>query len=61
VTVATFPVPPFSILPGHQRTIFVALPEAGKLKLEQGKKYNALAVIDYGGSDLVAGEIEFTY
>ena len=60
-TVETQPVPPFSILPDHQRKVFVELPEPGKSKLEKGKKYNALAVIDYGGSDLVAGEFEFTY
>ncbi len=61
VTVETSPISPFSILPGHQRTVFVELPEAGKSKLEKGKKYSALAVIDYGGSDLVAGELEFTF
>ena len=55
------PIAPFSILPGHQRTVFVELPETGKSKLEKGKKYSALAVIDYGGSDLVGGELEFTY
>jgi P pilus assembly chaperone PapD len=60
-TVDTLPISPFSILPGHQRTVFVGLPESGKSKLEKGKHYNALAVIDYGGSDLVAGEIELTY
>lgn len=60
-TVETLPISPFSILPGHERTVFVGLPEAGKSKLEKGKHYNALAVIDYGGSDLVAGEIGFTY
>jgi len=60
-TIETSPISPFSILPGHQRIVFVELPEAGKSKLEKGKKYSALAVIDYGGSDLVAGELEFTY
>ncbi len=59
--VASFPVPSFSILPGQKRTVFFELPEHGKSKLEKGKKYNALAVLDYGGSDLVAGELEFTY
>jgi P pilus assembly chaperone PapD len=61
VTVETQPVSPFSILPGKTRTAFFALPEPGKSKLEKGKKYNALAVIDYGGNDLVAGELELTY
>ncbi len=61
VTVENQSIPPFSILPGHQRTVFVELPEPTKSKLGKGKKYNALAVIDYGGSDLVAGELEFTY
>ena len=60
-TVETLAVPPFSILPGHERIVFVELPEPGKSKLEPGKQYNALAVIDYGGSDLVAGELELTY
>ena len=60
-TIETSPISPFSILPGHERTVFVELPEAGKSKLEKGKKYSALAVIDYGGSDLVAGELEFTF
>lgn len=60
-TVETLSISPFSILPDHQRQVFVELPEPGKSKLEKGKKYNALAVIDYGGSDLVAGELEFTY
>jgi hypothetical protein len=58
-TVETLPISPFSILPGHERTVFVELPEPGTSKLEKGKTYNALAVIDYGGSDLVAGELEF--
>lgn len=58
-TVETLPISSFSILPGHERTVFVELPEDGKSKLEKGKTYNALAVIDYGGSDLVAGELEF--
>ena len=60
-TVDTLPISPFSILPGHERMVFVGLPKPGKSKLEKGKHYNALAVIDYGGSDLVAGEIGFTY
>ncbi len=60
-SLVAFPVPPFSILPGQKRTIFFELPEQGKSRLEKGKKYNALAVLDYGGSDLVAGELEFTY
>jgi P pilus assembly chaperone PapD len=60
-TVATLPLPAFSILPGHVRSLFFELPEAGKAKLEQGTKYNLLAVIDYGGTDLVAGELELTY
>jgi hypothetical protein len=60
-TIETVPISPFSVLPGHQRTVFVELPEAGKSKLEKGKKYSALAVIDYGGNDLVAGELEFTF
>ena len=60
-TVESQPSSAFSILPDHERKVFVELPELGKSKLEKGKKYNALAVIDYGGSDLVAGEIEFTY
>ena len=55
------PVSPFSILPGKTRTAFFELPEPGKSKLEKGKKYNTLAVIDYGGADLVAGELEITY
>jgi P pilus assembly chaperone PapD len=61
VTVETLPIPPFSILPGHTRRVFFEFPELGKSKLEKGTKYNALAVIDYGGSDLVAGELELTY
>jgi P pilus assembly chaperone PapD len=60
-SVASFPVPSFSVLPGQKRTVFFELPEQGKSKLEKGKKYSALAVLDYGGSDLVAGELEFTY
>ena len=60
-SVASLPVPPFSVLPGQKRTVFFELPEEGKSKLEKGKKYNALAVLDYGGSDLVAGELELTY
>ncbi|HEV7402091.1 MAG TPA: hypothetical protein VGO11_04160 [Chthoniobacteraceae bacterium] len=60
-TVATLPLPAFSILPGQTRTVFFELPEAGKSKLEKGTKYNLLAVIDYGGTDLVAGELELTY
>jgi P pilus assembly chaperone PapD len=59
--VETMPLPPFSILPGKSRVVTFTLPEAGKSKLQPGKRYNALAVIDYGGSDLVAGEIELTY
>lgn len=59
--VETMPLPPFSILPGKSRVVSFQLPEPGKSKLQPGKKYNALAVIDYGGSDLVAGEIELTY
>lgn len=61
VTVETAPVSPFSILPGKTRNAFFELPEPGESKLENGKKYNALAVIDYGGDDLVAGELELTY
>ena len=61
VTVETLPVSPFSILPGKTRTAFLELPDPEKSKLEKGKKYNALAVIDYGGTDLVAGELELTY
>jgi hypothetical protein len=60
-TVATLPLPAFSILPGQSRSVFFELPETGKSKLEKGAKYNALAVLDYGGSDLVAGELELTY
>lgn len=60
-TLETIPVGPFSILIGQLRTVFVELPEPGKSKLEPGQTYNALTVIDYGGSDLVAGELEFTY
>lgn len=60
-SVASLPMPSFSVLPGQKRTVFFELPEEGKSKLEKGKKYNALAVLDYGGSDLVAGELEFTY
>jgi P pilus assembly chaperone PapD len=60
-TVATLPLPAFSVLPGHSRSLFFELPEAGKSKLEKGTKYNLLAVIDYGGTDLVAGELELTY
>ncbi len=60
-TVATLPLPAFSILPGHTRSLFFELPEAGKSKLEKGVKYNLLAVIDYGGTDLVAGELELTF
>jgi hypothetical protein len=60
-TIESFPVSAFSILPGHERTIFWEIPDAGTSKLEKGKKYNALAVIDYGGNDLVAGDFEFTY
>jgi len=60
-SVASLPLPSFSVLPGQKRTVFFELPEQGKSKLEKGKKYNALAVLDYGGSDLVAGELEFTY
>jgi hypothetical protein len=60
-TVATLPLPAFSILPGHSRSLFFELPETGTSKLEKGAKYNALAMIDYGGSDLVAGELELTY
>jgi hypothetical protein len=60
-TVESFPVPPFSILPGHERAIFWEIPVVEKSKLQKGEKYNALAVIDYGGSDLVAGDFEFTY
>lgn len=60
-TIETQSIAPFSILTGHERTVFVELPEPGKSKLEKGKKYSALAVVDYGGSDLVAGELEFTY
>ena len=60
-TIETLPISPFSILTDHERTLFVEFPDAGKSKLEKGKKYNALAVIDDGGSDLVAGELEFTY
>ncbi|HKR54179.1 MAG TPA: hypothetical protein VJR93_07520 [Chthoniobacterales bacterium] len=60
-SVASLPVPSFSVLPGQKRTVFFELPEPGKSKLEKGKKYNALAVLDYGASDLVAGELELTY
>src|SRR3954464_1937466 len=60
-TVATLPLPAFSILPGHTRSLFFELPEAGKAQLQPGTKYNLLAVIDYGGTDLVAGELEMTY
>lgn len=60
-SVASLPVPSFSILPRQKRTVFFELPEEGKSKLEKGKKYSALAVLDYGGSDLVAGELEFIY
>lgn len=59
--VETIPLPPFSVLPGKSRIISFSLPEPGKTKLQSGKKYNALAVIDYGGTDLVAGEIEINY
>ena len=60
-SIESLPVPSFSVLPGQMRTVFFELPEEGKSKLEKGKKYNALAVLDYGGSDLVAGELEFIY
>lgn len=60
-TLETIPVGPFSVLIGQPRTVFVELPEPGKSKLQPGQTYNALTVIDYGGSDLVAGELEFTY
>ena len=60
-TIDTLPISPFSVLPDHRRTVFLELPQPGKSKLEKGKHYSALAVIDYGGSDLVAGELGFTY
>jgi len=60
-TIDTLPISPFSVLPDHRRTVFLELPQAGKSKLEKGKHYSVLAVIDYGGSDLVAGELGFTY
>ncbi len=60
-TVQTMPLPAFSILPGQSRLIDFELPAPGKSKLQPGKKYDALAVLDYGGSDLVAGELELTY
>jgi P pilus assembly chaperone PapD len=61
VHIQSLPLSSFSVLPGQKRTVFFELPEQGKSKLEKGKKYSALAVLDYGGSDLVAGELEFTY
>ena len=60
-SIASLPLPSFSVLPGQKRTVFFELPEQGKSKLEKGKKYSALAVLDYGGRDLVAGELGFTY
>jgi len=60
-SISSFPLPSFSILPGQKRTVFFELPEEGKSRMEKGRKYSALAVLDYGGSDLVAGELEFTY
>jgi P pilus assembly chaperone PapD len=60
-SIESLPLSSFSVLPGQKRTVFFELPEQGKSKLEKGKKYSALAVLDYGGSDLVAGELEFTY
>jgi P pilus assembly chaperone PapD len=60
-TVATVPIPAFSILPGGTRLLFCELPKEGECRLQAGRKYSALAVIDYGGSDLVAGEYEFTF
>ena len=59
-TVATIPIAAFSILPGKSRILFCELPKAGESNLKAGRKYSALAVIDYGGADLVAGEYEFT-
>lgn len=60
-TVATLPIAAFSILPGQTRILFCELPLAGESKIQAGRKYNALAVIDYGGSDLVAGEYELVF
>ena len=60
-TVVTLPLAAFSILPGKSRILFCELPKAGESKLQAGRKYSALAVIDYGGSDLVAGEYELAF
>jgi P pilus assembly chaperone PapD len=60
-TVTTVPIPAFSILPGSTRLLFCELPREAEHKLQPGHRYSALAVIDYGGSDLVAGEYEFTF
>ncbi len=59
--VETFPLPPFSVLPGQPRVVAFELPAPERSKLEKEKQYNALAVIDYGGSDLVAGELALKY
>ncbi len=61
VVVETLPLPAFSALPDQFRTIFFNLPEPGKSKLQKDKRYNALAVVDYGGGDLVAGELPVQY
>lgn len=60
-TITTLPLAAFSILPGQSRSLFCELPAAGESKLQEGRKYSALAVIDYGASDLVAGEFEFAF
>ncbi len=60
-TIDTLSISPFSVLPDHRRNVFLELPQPGKSKLDKGRHYSALAVIDYGGSDLVAGELGFTY
>jgi hypothetical protein len=60
-TIDTVAISPFSVLPEHKRTVYLELPKPGKSPLVKGKHYSALAVIDYGGSDLVAGELGFTY
>ena len=52
--VTTVPIDEFPVLPGAVRTVNVPLPPT----LAPGK-YTAIALIDFGGSEVVGGQVEF--
>src|ERR1035437_2082972 len=51
-------LPPFSVLPKHKRTVAIDLNQVKGLI--PSKKYNCLAVVDFGGKDLAGGKLDIT-